>query len=185
MAFMFDSIKATEATAYLLRRRGGRMSYLKLIKLLYLADREALNRWGIRLTTDRHVSMPKGPVVSNIYNLIIGELESPYWSAHISPPVGSFEIELRDEPCSTGRLSRAEESLLYEIFDQYGHMNRWDLVKFTHNLPEWQDPNGSSLPISIEEILRVQCHSDEDIAILIAEFEADHSSNEALQSVLG
>jgi uncharacterized phage-associated protein len=46
------------------------MAYIKLIKLLYLADREALLRWGRPITTDRHVSMPKGPVVSQIYDLI-------------------------------------------------------------------------------------------------------------------
>jgi hypothetical protein len=48
------------------------MSYLKLIKLLYIVDREALLRWGRPVTTDRHVSMPKGPVVSQIYDLIVG-----------------------------------------------------------------------------------------------------------------
>jgi hypothetical protein len=60
----FDERKATEAAAYLLRLRGGRMSYLKLIKLLYLADREALSRWGFSVTNDRHVSMPHGPHAS-------------------------------------------------------------------------------------------------------------------------
>jgi hypothetical protein len=41
-----DPEKATEAAAKFLKLRGGRMSYLKLIKLLYLLDREALLRWG-------------------------------------------------------------------------------------------------------------------------------------------
>ena len=36
----FNEVKATQAAARLLRNRGGRMKYLKLIKLLYLADRE-------------------------------------------------------------------------------------------------------------------------------------------------
>jgi len=51
------------------------MAYIKLIKLLYLADREALLRWGRPITTDCHVSMPKGPVVSQIYHLITDEPE--------------------------------------------------------------------------------------------------------------
>lgn len=33
-------------------------------------------------------------------------------------------------------------------------MGRWDLVQFTHRLPEWKDPQGSSVPISIHELLR-------------------------------
>jgi hypothetical protein len=48
----FDERKATEATALLLSLRGGQMHYMKLIKLLYLADRRALLRWGIPITTD-------------------------------------------------------------------------------------------------------------------------------------
>ena len=37
--------------------RGGKMSYMKLLKLLYLVDREALLRWGRPVSTDRYVSM--------------------------------------------------------------------------------------------------------------------------------
>ncbi len=66
----FDEEKATEAAALILSLRGGQMHYMKLIKLLYLLDREALSRWGIPVTTDTYVSMDHGPVVSAIYNLI-------------------------------------------------------------------------------------------------------------------
>ena len=33
------------------------MSYMKLLKLLHLVDREALLRWGRPVSTDRYVSM--------------------------------------------------------------------------------------------------------------------------------
>jgi len=49
----FNERKATEAASVLLRLRGGQMSHLKLIKLLYLADREALDRWSVPITHDR------------------------------------------------------------------------------------------------------------------------------------
>ena len=42
MASPFNERKATEAAAHLLALRGGQMHYLKLLKLLYIADREAL-----------------------------------------------------------------------------------------------------------------------------------------------
>jgi len=45
------------------------MSYMKLIKLMYLADREALLRWGRPISTDRYVSMDKGPVLSRVLDL--------------------------------------------------------------------------------------------------------------------
>ena len=35
------------------------MSYLKLLKLLYIVERTALLRWGRSVTFDRFVSMPE------------------------------------------------------------------------------------------------------------------------------
>lgn len=158
----FNEKKATEIAAFLLKMRGGRMSYLKLIKLLYLADREALSRWGFSVTNDRHVSMPHGPVVSNTYNLMMDDAEKPFWSKFISAPLGDYELELIAE-CPTDKMSRAEERLLAEIFERYGHMTRWQLRDYTHGLPEWHDPHGSSLPISVDEILEAQGLSTADI----------------------
>ena len=46
MKFVFDERKAAQAAAHLLHRHGGPMPYIKLIKLLYLADRRGLRRDG-------------------------------------------------------------------------------------------------------------------------------------------
>ncbi len=152
----FEERKATEVAAYFLRLAGGRMPYLKLIKLLYLADREALHQWGNVITTDRHVSMPHGPVVSNTYNLMIDDRNKPFWSIYISAPVGEYELELLRHDCPIDRLSRAEERLIQSVYARYGRMNKWRLRDYTHELPEWRDPNGSSLPIELEDILAAQ-----------------------------
>src|SRR5579864_4403328 len=94
MKLLFNETKATQAAAQLLRLRGGRMSYVKLVKLLYLADREALIRWGRPITTDHYVSMDEGPVVARIYDLIRNE-PSPnsvkIWGKFISGPV-DYEV---------------------------------------------------------------------------------------------
>ncbi len=155
MVLRFNERRATEAAARFLRLRGGRMSYLKLIKLLYLLDREALLRWGRPVTTDRYVSMDNGPVVSRIYDLIREEPApgtDPVWRHYISAPEG-YEVALVAEP-ETDELSRAEAALIEEVFDKFGKLNRWDLVRFSHELPEWQDPNGSAIPIQYRDILR-------------------------------
>lgn len=87
MVLRFNERRATEAAAKFLKLRGGRMSYLKLIKLLYLLDREALLRWGRPVTTDRYVSMDNGPVVSRIYDLIRrSPLRAPIQCGGISSP---------------------------------------------------------------------------------------------------
>src|ERR1700730_8814788 len=134
----FNEAKATEVACRFLDLRGGTMHYLKLIKLLYLLDRTALGRWGRPVTTDHYVSMDNGPVVSRIYNLITEETPKPLWAEFISAPLGEYEVELRKD-APTDRLSRAEEKLIHDVYDQYGRMNRWALVDYVHTLPEWQN----------------------------------------------
>jgi uncharacterized phage-associated protein len=183
MVQKFNQEKATAAAAFLLKLRGGRMSFLKLIKLLYLADRLALDRWGFNITTDRYVSMDHGPVVSNIYDLITQEAEQKsFWSRFISPPLGDWEVQLKSEDFPENQLSRAEEKLLQEIFGTYGTWSRWKLRDFTHDLPEWQNPHGSSIPIQISEILKAQGESEEEINDVIKDLNAAESANNILGS---
>jgi uncharacterized phage-associated protein len=168
MRLPFKEAKATQAAAHLLKLRGGRMKYLKLVKLLYLADREALLRWGQPLTTDHYVSMEYGPVVSRTYALISNEPQPgapSFWRDHIAT-VEDWDVQLVHDP-SDDELSLAEESLLNEIFEKHGHKNRWRIVDETHKFPEWKDPNGSSIPIEYSEILRAGQKSEAEINEII------------------
>jgi len=158
------------------------MSYLKLIKLLYLLDREALLRWGRPVTTDRYVSMDNGPVVSRIYDLIREEPPpgtNPIWRHYISAPQ-DYEVALVAVP-ETDELSRAEEALIEEIFAKFGKMTRWDLVQVSHEFPEWQDPNGSAIPIQYRDILRAGNKTETEIAAVEADLESLATTEALLQ----
>jgi uncharacterized phage-associated protein len=174
----FNERKAAEAAAHLLKLRGGSMSYMKLIKLLYLADREALLRWGHPITTDRYVSLDRGPVLSRILNLITDEADpgtSSIWSTVISEP-NQYEVHLNRQ-IQQEELSDAEIELLSEIFSQYGKMSRWDLVKLTHDLPEWLDPAGSAIPISYRDILINAGRTPAEVTVIERELEALETSS--------
>lgn len=170
---LYREDKATQAAARLLKLRGGKMSHLKLIKLLYLVEREALTRFGAPLSFDTYVSMPHGPVVSSTLDRINTweAYRGGYWDRHIAPKV-EHEVRLRDSAIvPEDQLSAAELALIDEIFSRYGTWSRWALVELTHTLPEWTDPQGSSIPISPDEILRTEGYSDEDIAGVRSEWE--------------
>lgn len=172
MNLRFREAKTTQAAARLLKLRGGHMSYMKLIKLLYLVDRESLLRWGRPVTGDRYVSMDRGPVLSQTYNLIIDEPcpgEDTTWAHHISKPQ-NYEVKLaKDTPGD--ELSEAETGLIEEIFGKFGSMNRWDLVEFVHKLPEWQNPEGSAVPISYRDILRAGGKTESETAAILQEID--------------
>jgi uncharacterized phage-associated protein len=169
---LFNEMKATQATARFLRLRGGRMSYVKLIKLLYLADREALLRWGRPITTDCHISMDNGPAVCRIDDLIRNE-PAPncfkIWGKFISAPE-NYEVCLLADP-GTGELSAAEKELIDEVFEHHGHASRWAVVDYTHSLPEWVYPDGGTRPIEYRDILKTAHKTEAEISVIEEDLE--------------
>jgi uncharacterized phage-associated protein len=164
MRFRFNERKAAQAAAHLLQLHGGRLNYMVLIKLLYLADRQVLLKCGRPLTGDRFVSMDHGPVLSIVLSLInMGrhERQSP-WFEYISGP-SEYEVALLERNPDTDELSEYELQVLENVNAEFGDMDKWDLVEFIHTLPEWENPDGSSIPIEPEKIMRLMGLSDDEI----------------------
>ncbi len=156
---MFNVRKATQVAAYLIWKRGGTMSYLKLMKLMYLAEKDSLLRNEEFLTGSKLVSMPRGPVLSSVYDLFFGGNE--YWdqwinnSGHYNLSLCARDVDENDPLETFDELSLSDQKVLDEIFERYGRMNRWDLVRILNDpefCPEWKDPMGSSLPIRMESM---------------------------------
>jgi hypothetical protein len=53
-------------------------------------------------------------------------------------------------------LSEAEEQVIDSIFDDHGGKHWTELVKMTHGFAEWEDPQGSSTPLTYEKVLGVE-----------------------------
>lgn len=155
--------KATQAAARLISSAGGRLNVLKLMKLLYLAERRAIVEFGRPIAFDSYCSMPHGPVMSFTYDRIQTAEKDSYWGKHITERDG-HDVALRGARIPCDQLSPAEEGLLDEVWGKYGKLGKYQLRDFTHTLPEWRDPQGSSTPIEIEDILRAEGYSDEDVA---------------------
>lgn len=170
MKAKFREDKATQAAALFIKLNGESIDQIKLMKLLYFAEREALIRWRRPIVFDSYVSMKKGPVLSQTLDLIHGDDESDgIWNNFISPPK-NYELSLINDP-GTGKLSQAEESLINEIFKTYGAIDKWELCNLSHRLPEWQNPNGSAIPIDYKDILRGAGRTEIEIETIIDEIE--------------
>jgi hypothetical protein len=60
-------------------------------------------------------------------------------------------------------------------------MTRWDLVRMSHELPEWQDPKGSAIPIQYSDILRAGNKTETEIAAVEADLESLAAAEAMLQ----
>ncbi|OGP62293.1 MAG: hypothetical protein A2169_06280 [Deltaproteobacteria bacterium RBG_13_47_9] len=167
IAFAFNEVKTTQVAAFFIKKHGGKINYTKLIKLLYLADREALFRWERPLTGDSYVSMPKGPVLSNTYDLINYRQDpqnKSYWYKFISKK--SYDVALKKDP-GVDELSKREIDLIEEIQGKYGHKSWGKMIDICHDCcPEWQHPGKTSIPIRIEDILKELKKSEKEIEII-------------------
>lgn len=169
MRFVFNERKTAQAAARLLERRGGAMPYIKLMKLLYLADRKSLIETGYPITGDRFVSMDRGPVLSQVLDFITWGYfdDQSAWPQYVSPKDG-WDVRLNG-PIENDELSPYEMSVLDATDETFGGLDRWTLVKYTHDLPEWVDPHGGSLDIDARVILREAGKTDEEIQEVAAQ----------------
>lgn len=147
----FNKQKATEAAALLMGMHGGRMSRIKLLKLLYLSDRKAFEMWERPITFDIYYSMPNGQVLSGVLDLINNKIIEPLWKKHIRQ-ADEISVELIGKQIKVQKLSRAEIRLLEDIYSEFGHWNRFDLGKYTKGLPEYKATTSSKLT-KIDELL--------------------------------
>lgn len=138
ITFRFNPEKAIQAITYLLVRLGQPVDKVKLTKLLYLADRQSFIDHGVSITGDRLVAMPYGPVPSACLDLLNGmpninpDLIYPY--IHVE----DNQISLR-QVASPDLLTPEDRNILDDIVKHYGNMPKWQLVKQTHNLPEYTE----------------------------------------------
>ncbi len=158
---MYNPIKAAQVIAYFAMKRPSRtISILKAIKLVYLSDRESIKNFGYPILDEIRASMPHGPVNSRTYDYISGtvDLDKCGWSDFLDDKADhkvSAVQNLGDD--DLGELSEADTNCLDSVWEKFGEWDRYVLRDWTHdpqNIPEWENPHGSSNPIPIERIMR-------------------------------
>jgi uncharacterized phage-associated protein len=166
MYFSSSTTKIIQAASVLLRCEHKQMSYLRLLKLLYIADREALKEVGRPILGTRPVAMKHGPLHSIVYDLIKGQhLEEPLWSQYIERD--RYQLKLVQDP-GVGNLSRYEIKKLTDVCERYAHVDDWALAELTHEFAEWQKNyrEHTAVPISLDDILDALGRSADKAAIL-------------------
>jgi uncharacterized phage-associated protein len=179
---MLNEIKISQVAGYILfKEKEQTMSKLKLMKLLYFVDRFSLVKYGHPVSYDNMVAMPFGMVLSNTYNLASGTIKSKTdgWESWISDKK-DHNVSLKKKNVnveSLGELSDADIEIVDEVWRQYGDKNQWELADIQHNpkiCPEWKDPQGSSVPVSYNDIF-ISIGFDKDTAKTLSQ-EIDNSN---------
>jgi hypothetical protein len=153
MNFPVNERKATAAVARLLEKSGGEAEYLRIIKLIYLADRDSIIRRGVPIIGGRYFSMRCGPTIGEVMNFVNLERVAPRWGDHISPRRGNI-LKLTALP-DYGSLSQPEIDILDGVVEEHASRTTAELVKWCHHYcREYERVFWGRKNIEIESILR-------------------------------
>lgn len=157
MPAWFNVRKAAQVVAFFARAEGGEINVLKLSKLVYISDRKNMEEYDFPICGDALVSMNHGPVNSMTLDYINGyTLSRESWEEFISDRAG-YKVGLTHPVTDDDldELSRVELKTLRAVWAEFGAFDRYQLRDWTHeHCPEWEDPNGSSMPIPYERVFK-------------------------------
>jgi len=185
--FVFNIRKSIAATGLLCRLNGGKIEVREMLKMLYLADKTAITKWHRSITGDLIFSMPQGMVLSRIYNLArynVSGSDMEAWKSVFTPREGHAVSVREDANLDMGPLSEREEDALKSAFETVKGLiseHGEDYITVLHDmLPEWKNPNGSSILVDPSEILLKSGEDPDEITAISAELAAINSAMLAL-----
>lgn len=130
----YSEAKAAHVAAYFLKKAGGSTELLKLMKLMYLAERESYSRFGEPLIGDEPYADRHGPVLDSVYKSASDQnAAGPTWKALILSRDGnSNNIKLKIPEPKLTKLSHADRNILEFIWLEFGGKTASALRKWTH-----------------------------------------------------
>jgi hypothetical protein len=171
MNFPVHEKKTTQAVARVIQKSGGPVDYLRVSKLIYLADRASIEKRRIPIVGGHYFSMQKGPAISEFMSFV-GTQSAPGWRRMISRRFGN-EIRLEGVP-EFGALSDSELAILDETVARHAKRTTEELVAWCHdNCAEYEEVEaGNRKPITVEAILRAVGEKASAIRKVVKEAEA-------------
>lgn len=127
--------KIIEAILYLAHKCTD-LSRYRIVKLIYLADKEHLNRFGRPITYDTMVAMKNGPVPSMTYGIL--KQDKRYSIPYKSLPFDYIEkgdhhyIENPKRDVDMKKLSKTDLRVLDEVIKEHGQKSFGALYDLTH-----------------------------------------------------
>jgi uncharacterized phage-associated protein len=159
--------KNVQIINFFARKGGGKVGYMKLLKLVYLTDKFMLRKYGRMLSNDRYYALPHGPIPQTIKDIAQGivyektsQTENPafpvsarYCLKYLKHSSGDkWGIESLRE-VDEDYFSKAELEAMNAVYGMFGGYSTWKLRDLTHEFYEWKrheiDRVNASAPMRI------------------------------------
>jgi uncharacterized phage-associated protein len=139
--FSFDHKKATQILNYFATRAGGKINRMKALKLVFLADRYHLRKYGRLVSNDLYIAMKLGPIPSLIMDIAEADKSlnknfKEYVLKYLKVTNNTIIESTKDVDDSF--FSESDVEALSFSWKTFSHLDQWGISDFTHNYPEWE-----------------------------------------------
>jgi len=164
----FREDKALAALSKLLEMKGGEADRYWLCKVMYFIERRSLIESGQPMFFGKLYSLPYGPIVSEVNDLLKKSTDSSIpstWENYLEIIGNTVKlIATPDQSC----LSRFDEEVILKEFSEHQEENFNDLANFSHKLFEYESTDSHKI-IRYEKILKDSGATEEEIKETIEE----------------
>jgi uncharacterized phage-associated protein len=133
--------KATQALNLLARKKDGKINKMKAIKLIFLADRLHLRKYGRPIVGDMYWAMKLGPVGSLTKNVAelssISEEALAYAKKYIKPIDEKKQVITSLKKEDLGVFSKTDIECIESVYNKFSDKDQFELAEITHEFPEW------------------------------------------------
>jgi len=173
MNFPLNHAKVVHAVARIIERSGGVTTLLRIAKIAYLVDRISIQTRGIPIIGGQYFSMKKGPMTSEVSDLINGKLQVEGWRQFISRRSGD-EVRVVAQS-DFDPLSTSDLEIIDSVVEEHRTRTTLELVDWCHkNCPEYRHVEaGKREEISIARIVRASGKDPSVTARIMNQIEAD------------
>lgn len=168
---MFSSEKVLHEILFLLSLNGNRMNLLKLMKELYLIDRESIKERDTSVSGDIFFSLKHGPILSQTLNMCY-DLPNNEWADYLDNISARYYRDIAvKKMVELDLLSEKDKEYIIRISEQFKDFTPFKLEDYTHTLPEWNSADGRSRKIRFQDVMVALGKSDKEIAEAKEEYE--------------
>ena len=155
---VFNSEKSLQAVLYI-ANRVERKDFHKIFKVLYIADREHLIKYGRPITGDTYIAMKDGPVPSKIDDIFKAVRGDSYFAKYADIAKFSELFSVHDwyfilpkKEANLYYLSKTDIAELDDSIAKYGSMAWEELREKSHDYA-WH-ATAKDRPIAVADIMR-------------------------------
>lgn len=162
--FQFDADRTLAAVTYIASKKIPALTTYKLCKLVFLADKYHLVKYGRIITGDRYVAIEHGPVPSHLYDILKDVVNDGDTYENSPAFKNNLEVDKRftyphlsaKQQFDANELSLSDVEALDRAIGRFGKMDFFELKAITHEMrafqKAWDDPNRySNAPVMLYE----------------------------------